>query len=145
MQRIKLERLTESIFETHFPIRVYDLNYGKHVGHDALISLLHEARIRFLASMGYQEFNMAGTGLMVTSLAANYLNQAFYGDELSFKLNIANLSKTSFDIQYQVKQRNTTKEIARAVTTMTCFDYQLQKVTKVPDLFIASLQQLQRA
>ena len=39
------ERFT---FTTEVPIRITDLNYGGHVGNDAVLSILHEIRVQFL-------------------------------------------------------------------------------------------------
>ena len=48
MARVKLEIPELLPFATELEVRVGDVNYGGHLGNDALLGLLHEARIRFL-------------------------------------------------------------------------------------------------
>ena len=45
MQRVKVELPANFNFSCIIPIRITDLNYGGHVGNDAVLSLIHEARI----------------------------------------------------------------------------------------------------
>ncbi len=60
MARLELN-LPESLpFSTELRLRAADINYAGHLGNDHLISLLQEARIRFLAHHGLQEMRMAG-------------------------------------------------------------------------------------
>ena len=46
MARVKLELPAQFNFRTNIPIRIQDLNYGNHVGNDAILSIMHEARLR---------------------------------------------------------------------------------------------------
>ena len=55
MTRIKIELPETYLFSTEIPVRITDLNYGNHLGNDAILSLLHEARVRFLAYYGWTE------------------------------------------------------------------------------------------
>jgi hypothetical protein len=45
MPRLKLELPAGFPFRTTLTVRVTDLNYGNHLGNDALLGLLHEARV----------------------------------------------------------------------------------------------------
>ena len=101
MRKYKIAPLNSSIFQTTLAVRISDINYGNHLGHDSLISLLHEARVRFLNKMGYTELNIHGVGILVRNLVVNYLQEAFHSDKLTINMEILNISKTSFDIAYQ--------------------------------------------
>ena len=48
-------------FRQLLAVRITDLNYGNHVGNDKVLTFLHEARVRFLNSFGYSEFNLEGS------------------------------------------------------------------------------------
>ena len=136
MLNYKIPALTNSIFNTALEVRIYDINYGNHLGHDSLISLLHEARIRFLRHFGYTESNIKGFGVLVTNLVVNYLQQAFYADKIIITIGIDNISRTSFELLYQVTHHETKKEIARALTTITLYDYENAKIAKIPEEFL---------
>jgi acyl-CoA thioester hydrolase len=48
MARIKIEIPEQFIFETQLKVRIGDINYGGHMGNDAVLTLAHQARIEFL-------------------------------------------------------------------------------------------------
>lgn len=53
-------------FETRMQVRITDINSGNHLGNDALISMLSEARAQFLLSYGVSEGASSGQGIIVT-------------------------------------------------------------------------------
>lgn len=115
-------------FATQLPVRITDLNYGAHLGNDALLSLLHEARVQFLQFLGEPEFNPATRlGFIMADVAVEYKGEAFHSDVLTFELGTLDLHKYGFDIAYLVKNQHG-KEVARAKTGMLCFDYNTHKL-----------------
>ena len=72
MARVQLE-LPEQFLYTHtINVRMTDLNTGKHVGNDQMISLLSEARYRFFCDVGFDQFERQGQSIVVTDLVATY-------------------------------------------------------------------------
>jgi Predicted thioesterase len=59
-------------FRTDLTVQARDINYGNHLGHDAAVSLLHEARRRWLAAAGYDEVGHGGAGLIMLELEVHY-------------------------------------------------------------------------
>ncbi len=55
MSRIKIEMPEKFIYKTEIPVRITDINYGGHLGNDSLLSIIHEARVRFLKHLEYSE------------------------------------------------------------------------------------------
>lgn len=52
MERVSLEFPNAAVIHRHpLTVRVTDMNYGRHLGHDALVSLLHEARMQAFAAL----------------------------------------------------------------------------------------------
>ena len=133
MTRLHLTYPPTTIFTTNIPVRITDLNYGNHLGNDALVSILHEARVQFLAKYGYTELNIEGAGIIMADLAVQYKAEAFYGDVLKIEIAVEDFTRVSFDIYYKVSAGD--KIIAIAKTGIVCFDYQLKKVVSVPDAF----------
>jgi acyl-CoA thioester hydrolase len=128
MARVKIALPAAFLFAITLPVRITDLNYGGHLGNDALLSLLHEARVQFLASVGAQEVDRATQlGFIMADVAIEYKAEAFYGDVLHFEVGANDLNKYGFDIVYLVKNQ-TGKEVARAKTGMLCFDYNTRKL-----------------
>ena len=139
MARVKIALPAAFLFATTLPVRITDLNYGGHLGNDALLSILHEARVQFLASVGAQEVDRATQlGFIMADVAIEYKAEAFYGDVLHFEVGANDLNKYGFDIVYLVKNQ-AGKEVARAKTGMLCFDYNTRKLRGLPPELAARL------
>ncbi|MES2850510.1 MAG: thioesterase family protein, partial [Bacteroidota bacterium] len=129
MARIKIEMPSVKLTELKIPVRITDVNYGNHVGNDAFVSIIHEARLQWLKQKGYSELNFAGTGLIMGDLFVEFKNESFYGDIISVSLFTGEISRVSFELYYQLTtERNTvTILLANCKTTMICFDYNIKK------------------
>ncbi|WP_297572860.1 thioesterase family protein [uncultured Deefgea sp.] len=134
MPRIKLDLPECNLFQCNITVRITDINYGQHLAHDALLGLLHEARLQWLASLGYRsEVDIGGAGLILSDVAVIFLHEAFYGDVLQIRLGIDEISQTRFELYYDVSTQ--VHPIAKAKTTMACFSYTERKITSLPILF----------
>lgn len=131
MARIKVTIPAYTQYRASIPVRVTDLNYGNHLGNDALLSILHEARMQLLGHYGWSELNLAGASMIMADVAIEYKGEGFYGDVLTISLAFDDISKYGFDITYHVHNQNG-KEVARAKTGMLCFDYQNRKLMTLP-------------
>src|SRR6185437_3898512 len=139
MDRITIPLINKPIFSTSLQVRVYDLNYGNHLGHDSLVSLIHEARVQFFKRYGFTELDIDGIGILITSLVVNYKAEAFYGDNIQIEIGINEISKTGIDFLYSLKLQNPCREIARAMTTVTFFDYKKSKIARIPNSFLEAI------
>lgn len=131
MARIQIEFPQSFAFTTNIPIRITDLNYGGHVGNDTILSLIHEARVQFLQSLGYSEKNLGGTGVIMSDVVINFKSELFYGDVISASVAVTNVSRASFDIVYRLQKEGAL--VAEAKTGMVCYDYEKKKVSMVPE------------
>ncbi|ALW84692.1 esterase [Hymenobacter sedentarius] len=140
MARIKVALPDTFSFATEIPVRITDLNYGGHLGNDALLGLLHEARVHFLRSLGMQnDYDpVSKLGLIMVDVAVEYKGEAFHGDVLRFEMAAADPSKYGFDVVYHVHNQ-AGKEIARAKTGMLCFDYNVRKLRLLPEELAAQV------
>ena len=141
MARIKINVPERKIFSTIIPIRISDINYGNHLGNDALVSIIHEARMQWLASENYTELNIGGASLIMADLAVEYKGEGFYGDTLTVNISVDEIQKASFEIFYEITTTRNEKNIliAKAKTGMICFDYEARKVVAMPEVFAAFL------
>ncbi len=135
MPRIKLDLPTNFHFTTEIPIRISDINYGGHLGNDAVLSILHESRIRLLMEHGYSEFNVEGVGIIMTDSAIVYKSEAFYGESLRIQIAVQDFSKYGCDIYYLVRERESGREIVKAKTGIAFFNYEERKLAAVPEKF----------
>lgn len=134
MPRIKIDLPTDFAFTSVIPVRITDLNYGNHVGNDTILSLIHEARVQYLHSLGYGELNFAGAGLIMADVGIEYKAELHYGDIVKTSVAAGDISKISFDLYYKLEKEENGKTVlvAAAKTGMVCFDYEKKKVTALP-------------
>jgi acyl-CoA thioester hydrolase len=135
MARIKLLIPENKIAALTVPVRITDVNYGNHVGNDAFVSIIHEARMQWLQKYGYTELNIEGVGLILADLAVEFKSEAFYGDTIEIIISVGEVSKVSFELFYQlsVNRKNTIIIVAFAKTGMVCYNYTIKKVMALPD------------
>ena len=114
---------------------ITQINYGNHLGNDSLLSMIHEARVRFFNWMTVSEVKFFNTSVIMGDVAIQYKGEGFYGDELKFEIAVEDVSVKSFDILYKVSNQHG-KEIAIAKTGMVCFNYSERKTENVPEEFV---------
>jgi acyl-CoA thioesterase FadM len=136
MARIRLDLPPSFPFRTALTVRVTDLNYGGHLGNDALLGLIHEARVQFLASLGYTEQDVDGVGMLMSDCAIVYKAQGFLGERVTVAVAAGEFSRVGCDLFYRLDKEDGT-ELARAKTGLVFFDYQAQAVRPVPEGFRA--------
>jgi acyl-CoA thioester hydrolase len=130
MARVILDLPSEFRFSTAISIRITDINYGGHAGNDTILSLVHEARMQFLNSLGYTEMNCGGTGLIMTDAAIEFKKELFYGEVVTVSVVAANFSKISFELFYKMEKQAEDKTVlvSKVKTSMVCFDYTAKKI-----------------
>ncbi len=135
MARIKIDIPVEILCVIDIPVRISDINYGNHVGNDALVSIVQEARVQMLQRAGYKnELEIEGVGLIMASLAMEYKKEAFYGDVLHIAISVGDITGVSFNLFFKINAERNEQMIfvAKAKTEMVCFDYALKKITGIP-------------
>jgi len=133
--RVNLELPDVFTFSTHLTVRVSDINYGNHLGNDRMISLLHEARLRYLHNYDFSEFNIGGVGLMVTDIVVSFVSESFVADRLTFKVGITDFNKYGCDFVYMVINESQNKVVAKAKTGIVFFDFDERRISRVPPVF----------
>lgn len=141
MARVKLNIPENRVFSTEIAVRITDINYGNHLGNDAMVSLLHEARMEWLASLQYTELNIEEDALIMADLSVEYKAESFYGDILLIDIFIGELTRVSFEIYYKITTLRNEVDIliANAKTGMVCYDYATKKVVNIPENFLKKL------
>jgi len=145
MARIKLELPNTFPFSTEIPVRITDINYGGHLGNDAMLSLIHEARVRLYAHFGFSEANVDGCGTIMTDVAIVYKAEVFHGDVLRFEVGVGDFQRVGCDIMYRATKVGSGELVAEAKTGIVFFDYNSRKVQKVPQKFAAKFEPLAKS
>jgi acyl-CoA thioesterase FadM len=122
-------------FATETDVRITDINYAGHLGNDKVLSIIHEARMRFFKHYNHSEDNVEGVNTIMNSAAIQYKSQGFYGDEILIEIAVSGFHPYGFDMIYRLTNKRNSKEIARATTGIVFFDYTEERMLPVPDKF----------
>ncbi len=135
MARTKIQLPGNFSFSCSIPVRITDINYGGHVGNDTILSIIHEARMQFLQSLGYTEMEFAGAGMIMSDAAIEFKSELFYGDTVIVFVTIGEISKISFGLFYKLEKEMAGKKVlvAAAKTGMICYDYGKKKIVAIPE------------
>ncbi len=136
MERVQIPLPTHFVFFTQIAVQIGDINYGQHLSNDAVLRLCHEARLRFLQSFGFHETDVAGRALIMADAAIQFINQAFHGDVLTFRVAVGEIGRAGFVLLTQISNEAKKCEIARVKNGMVFFDYAAQSVAQTPAGFI---------
>lgn len=139
------ERMTfpgPAIFTHRLAVRISDVNYGGHLGHDALVSLLHEARMQFFRALGLEESDAGGAGVILSDLAVEYRGEAFFGQELAVEIAADEPSRAGCTLHYRVSEGEAGRLIATARTGLVFFDYRTRRIARTPDPYRAGVRAL---
>lgn len=102
-----------------------------------LIGLLHEVRARFLKAHHMSELEIKGCAFLMRQLIIDYLNEAYWGNELKITMTIkAEKARIIFDYTVQNLSQNTLTATAKA--TMVLINKTTKKITK-SDFFFEQL------
>ena len=129
--------MTTKQVTTVLDVRVGDLNYGGHLAHDRLITLLHQARCDFLTACKASERDCFGVALIMRRITVEYLAEAFLGDRLEIVIAVEEIRATGFLLAYRVRREKTM--VATATTLMVAFDYGRRRVVRLPPSFAAAV------
>jgi len=124
-------------FETLMPVRSTDINGANHLGNDALVSMLSEARAQFLIEQGIQSGANEETGIIVTDLATMYQGESFYPDLLRFEVGLMDFNKYGGDFVFRVTKADSGQPVALAKYGFVFFNYKTREVTPMPESFRA--------
>ncbi len=139
MARVKIELPKEFIFKTEIPIRINDINYGGHLGNDAVLSIAHEARLRFLKQHNFTELDAGGAGIIMVDAAIQYKAEGFYGDIIKVEIAVTDITEVGCDLVYRCTNKNTGTVIAIVKTGIVFYDYNRKKIVSFPEKFGAIL------
>ena len=136
MARLKLEFPEEQYYyTTPLTVRVTDINGANHLGNDSMISMISEARARFLYEFGVRETERDGTGIIVTDLATTYRAEAHARDSLLFEVGVMDFNKYGGDITFRITRPRDKTLIAMAKSGFVFYNYKTSEVVAMPDEF----------
>jgi acyl-CoA thioesterase FadM len=136
MARLKLEfPENQFCYTTQLTVRATDINGANHLGNDSMVSMISEARARFLFEFGVPE--EGPVSIIVTDLATMYRAEAHARDRLQFEVGVMDFNRHGGDIIFRITRLQDGALIAMAKYGFVFFDYQNSRVMAMPDDFSA--------
>jgi acyl-CoA thioesterase FadM len=136
MARLTLEFPAEQFcYTTQLTVRATEINGANHLGNDSMVSMISEARARFLFAFGMPE--ETATGIIVTDLATVYRAEARARERLLFDVGVMDFNKYGGDIIFRITRAHDQALIALAKYGFVFFDYKNSRVMPMPDDFRA--------
>jgi len=140
MPRIKLQEQLTYEFRYEVTLQVRDINYRSHLSNDALVGLIHEARINLLDGLGFSEMSLGDsqTGIILADLAINFKAEGFMLDKLCLESHVGEITHHGFRIFHRITKGD--KILALAETGIVAFNYADRKIAPIPEAFIQAWQ-----
>ncbi len=132
MPRIKLDLPESFSFATDLHLYIGHINYGGHLDNAQLITLVSEARVRFLKSMGYSELDIEGLEIVVADHAIQYKSEGFHGETIRIQMQPQDFNKYGFDLIYKIDSLENPRELARGKQGIVFVSKETKKVANVP-------------
>ncbi|MDT8895000.1 thioesterase family protein [Halomonas sp. I1] len=133
MERVRLEFPEADICHRHpLSVRITDMNYGRHLGHDAVVSLMHEARVQALASLGLSEGDMGGYLCVAADLAVQYQAESRWPDALVVDTAIPVPSRKAITVYHRLRRESDVRTVATARLNLMLVDPDAGRPVPVP-------------
>ena len=132
MTRLHVTVPERFLFRMERTVGLSDTNYAKHLDSVSMVNILHEARLQFLASLGFTESNIYGLGLVVTDLAVDYLSESFADDCLLIDVGVSKFIRYGFDVGFRVSNKALETLVCNGKCGVVFFDFDRHQLTKVP-------------
>lgn len=139
MPRVKVAQPDQFLFSMERRVGISDVNYAKHLDSIAMVKILHEARLQFIASLGFTEGNIFGLGMVVTDLAVEYRSESFANDMLLIDVGVSGFNRYGFDIGLQVTNSAFDTVVCNGKMGVVFFDFDKHHIIEVPLAFKALL------
>ena len=104
-----------------------------------MAKILHEARLQFLANLGFTEGNIFGLGMVVTDMAVEYRSESFANDMLVIDVGVNGFNRYGFDIRMQVTNSALDTIVCNGKIGVVFFDFDKHQIIEVPPAFKAIL------
>jgi acyl-CoA thioester hydrolase len=121
-------------FSIALTVRVNDLNYGNHVGHQIFFSYFQESRVAYLNQFGYSELDIDGHGMIMAEAGCKYKQALFLNDPIRVACRVAALGSKRFTMAYLIERADVV--CAEGFTINIGYDYGSKKVARLSDEFI---------
>ncbi len=139
MSRVTIEMPDSMDFAMEMTVPIAFINRGNHLGNDALVSCLNEARLAFMQAKYGDPYAIDGCAMINGDLAVVYKSEAFHRDVLRIEVAAVDAHRYGCDFVYRVSAVADQRIIALAKTGMLLFDFDQRCLRPAPASFFTAL------
>ena len=138
--RVELNEQAHYEYAYRLTVQIWHLNYSGHVGHDAILQMVWEARVNLLKDIGFTELDLGEphTGIIMRDLAVTFHSEGFLFDEVLIETHTGSITGNSFRLYHRLTKKEGL--LALVETGFSCYNYRLHKTACVPEAFLKSLE-----
>lgn len=120
-------------FQTHLTVRFGETDANGHVNNVSYFIYLEQARIDFLKGLGMR-FQEQGLTFVLASITCDFVNQAFFDQELRVETIVDKVGKSSAVLSHCIYDEASGSLIARGRATVVMFDMNRSASSAIPKL-----------
>jgi acyl-CoA thioester hydrolase len=135
MPRVIVELPATFSFSTELPLYSIHINRGGHFDNAMVLSVVAEARNRYITSLGYSDEDTEGLALFAGDAAVQYISEGFYGDVMMVEMRAWEFNKYGFDLVFRMSKKADGREVARGKLGLVFYDREAKKVALAPNAF----------
>lgn len=132
MARVQIDLPEHFPFETRIVLYQSHINFAGHLDNAQVLSVVSEARSRYIRALGFSEMDVEGCGLIVADAALQYRSEAFHGEEMRVEMGATDFHPKGCDLVWRMSENHSGREVARGKTGILVFDYTQRKVVAMP-------------
>ncbi|OPY73004.1 MAG: hypothetical protein A4E64_02701 [Syntrophorhabdus sp. PtaU1.Bin058] len=139
--KVVLQEQKEYEFTYKLEAQIGHLNYSGHIGHDAVIAMVWEARVHLFRLLGLTELDLGDgeTGIIMSDLVVTFKEEAFLFEEVTVESHVGEISGTRFRLFHRISKAG--RPIALMETGFAAFNYNRRKTAPIPKTFLKALEE----
>jgi acyl-CoA thioester hydrolase len=121
-------------------VRFRDCDAMGHVNHAVYFTYLEQCRLTFWR----EATGVANphTRVIIARAECDYRAPAHFGDDIEVRLRVGDIGRSSFVLEYEIREAASDRLMASARTVMVSYDYGAAKPVPLPDATRSLLQRL---
>ncbi len=114
-------------------VRFSDADMLAHTNNAVYFSYMEEARLSYFGKLGYEakEFHKR-CPFILASASCDFKSPSFITEELVVYLGVTEIRRSSFIMEYEIKEKSSQRLVALGKTTQVTYDFGNHKVMSVP-------------
>ena len=121
---------------TQIHVRFADIDAMGHVNHAKFFTYMEQARVAYFKKVPELDFSdhmgQPKNSVILASIQCDFLSPAFLDEVLNVGIRISRLGRSSIEMEYLIRTKDGSREVAKGKSTLVYFDYDSQKTQAIP-------------